>query len=155
MRKTCLVVATFMLSVVELGCGSTDETMVAQQRQLWEESRPDRYVVQSCTFNYEPDGCVRVAVSGDMLVEAEEHIYAAGLDWESFEPTSKPIDYMFDAVESGADDDCDAVDVTYDATYGFVESYRCDSTTYGREILCFEPDTLDLASCDAVPRTTQ
>lgn len=136
-----------------LAC-SADER-VDDQAERWKMAQPDRYVVQTCTIDYDPAGCIRAAVEGGEAVLTEERIFAAGLGgWQEFGASRSPLDEMFDRVREGDTDDCKVEDVLYDRSFGFVESYELTcrgNPEAGRWVACFEPDTLDLAMCDVVP----
>lgn len=134
-------------------CGEDGDEDVQEHREHWERAKPTRYVVQTCTMGIQPPGCVRAAIDDGRAVDAEERIYAAGIDWERFEPPSDPLDDMFDNVRDGHDE-CQLEEVTYDESFGFVRSYAlvCDGSVQGgRRVACFEPDALDLDVCDAPP----
>ena len=131
-----------------------DDAKWQSQQELWERSKPMRYVVQTCTLAEVPPGCVRAVIEDGVVVEAEERIYAAGIDWEPIEIQRDPLDEMFEQVRMGDTEECRLENVTYDRSFGFVDWYdlTCDEGVRGgRWVIYFEPDTDVLARCDVWP----
>jgi hypothetical protein len=147
-RRSALLTAV-AAGLVLLGCShETEEPPDAR----WRENEPARYVVQTCTMAIFPPGCVRAAVEDGVVLILEEKIFSMGGDWEALAADWNPIERMFEDVRS-EHDECQVDGVTHDHELGFIDSYElvCDgSIAGGRVVVCFEPDTTDVAQCDAV-----
>ena len=130
-------------------CASDDLKSVAEQRAVWERSKPSQYVIEVCETGFAPTSCVQTAVSGGQVVVARSRPALGAGPWTDLTTVvDEPVEALFLEVE-GAPAECDAPQVEYDAEYGFVSEYSvwCRTDGSGKTVTCFAPNTNDLAQC--------
>jgi hypothetical protein len=144
------------LTTGALGCATNEspDTLDAQQ-ETWRAQEPERYVVQTCTLDIEPPGCVRAVIDAQGVVAIEERIFDPGAPgWELIVYRGRPLDDMFDRVRACVKEGCTVDELQYDGDFGYVQTYSlecADSETEGRWVACFEPDATSLEDCDDTP----
>ena len=165
--KTTLGKCLWSLSLL-LGCDTASPSaddgaeVLADHERQWHSQEPEQYVVQTCTLGIEPPGCERAAVSDGKVQAAQERVFSAGAPgWETIDVRADyvpPLQAMFDHVRAGEVAGCPIDQVEYDQVSGYVQRYtlECEqSTSGGRWVACFEPDTQDLAACAVVPEDAE
>lgn len=127
------------------GCGSDDEDALAANRDKWESSKPESYVIHVCATGLSTR-CVQTAVSLGKVVSVRERYWDQ--DWVERDPAdaAEPVAELFDGAGGP---DCGHLDVEFDRTYGFVSEYKCTGSTDwgGATVECFVPNTTDFAVC--------
>jgi len=141
--RFCLVA----LSVIS-GCGSEDEDALAANRNKWESSHPDSYVIRVCSTGFAAEACEETAVREGEVVAARARFFDEEWVERDLAEVAEPVAELFDVAASA---DCDHMDVEFDKTYGFVSNYRCTAGTEwsGETVECFAPNTTDLAACSS------
>jgi hypothetical protein len=146
--RASLVSVTVMALV---SCGGSGDERVARQRRLWEERRPEAYVVQVCDVGGYLHGCSRAAVQGREVTAAQRQTRPDA----SFEPVddlsqfAEPIDRLFD-VATGDSEHCRLESLQFDPDFGYVSAYHvdCGEEAGGERVACFVANTRRLEECD-------
>jgi hypothetical protein len=73
-------------------------------------------------------------------------------EWEFSEDYPKPgdpVEDLFDAAERADGGDCSLTRISFDDDFGFVSNDHedCGEEGGGQEVICFEPDTVDVTLC--------
>lgn len=141
--RICLVAV-----LASSGCGSEDRDALPANRNKWESSHPDSYVIRVCSTGFSAESCEETAVSeGEVIAARARHFDEDWFERDAAD-VDEPVARLFDVVASA---DCDHLGIDFDKTYGFVSNYMCSAGTEGsgEMVECFAPNTTDFEACSS------
>ncbi len=148
-QRTELVLALAVLLASSACDDESAKSVLERQREVWNERRPERYVVQVCGTGFNT-GCERVAVDGDQVTAAQTSTLAR-TRWQSIgDPSAhpEPISELFDGALTQKR--CVLKELEFDREFGFVAAYYhdCEDEGIGAEVVCFVEGADSLEACD-------